>query len=47
MNKLEFKNNNLQNIINSEIYNLLLENNYSLVNWIHGDLIFVNNNFKD
>ena len=39
MQKLEFKNNNISNIINSELYKTMLSNNYFFINWLHGDLI--------
>ena len=45
--KLEITNFNLQNIINSEIYKYMINNNYTLVNWIHSDLVFVSNNYRD
>ena len=45
--KLEIKNLNINNIINSDLYKLMLNNNYSFVNWSHADLVFVNNKFKD
>ncbi len=45
--KLEITNFNLQNIINSEVYKYMINNNYTLVNWIHSDLVFVNNNYRD
>ena len=47
MKKLEFKNNNIDNVLNSKLYTHMVQNNYSLVNWSHADLIFINNNFKD
>lgn len=47
MKKLEFKNNNLLNIINSHLYKSLTENNYFFINWLHGDLIFVHKDFRD
>ena len=47
MKKLEFRNNDLSNVINSKIYKILNNNNYSLINWLHGDLIFVHKNFRD
>ena len=47
MKKLEFKNNKLENILDSDLYTHMIKNNYSLVNWNHADLIFINNNFKD
>ena len=47
MNELEFKNNKLENIINSELYKYFIKNNYYFVNWTHSDLIFVHKNFRD
>ena len=45
--KLEITNFNLQNVMNSEIYKYMINNNYTLVNCIHSDLVFVNNNYRD
>lgn len=45
--KLEFKNNNINNLINSELYNYFISNDYHFVNWLHGDLIFVHKDFRD
>ena len=47
MKYLEFKNNDLQRIVNSDLYKHLLNNNYHFVNWLHGDLIFVHRDFRD
>ena len=47
MKELEFKNNNIKNIIDSDLYIHMINNNYSFINWNHADLIFVNNNFRD
>ena len=47
MKKLEFKNNNLNVIINSELYKYMIINDYYFVNWNHADLIFVSNSFRD
>ena len=38
---------NIDNIIKSEIYKLILSNNYTLANILHSDLVFINNNFRD
>ena len=46
INKLEVCNFNVQNILNSELYNYMLKNGYNLVNWIHSDLVFAHNKFK-
>ena len=45
LDKLEIKNLNINNVLNSEIYQYI-NKNYSLINWLHSDLIFVNNEFK-
>ena len=45
--KLEIKNLNIDNVIKSDLYKHMLNNNYNLVNWVHSDLIFCNKNFKD
>ena len=42
---IEIKNFNLQNIINSEIYKLMIKYVYHMVNWLHSDLIFAHNSF--
>ena len=47
MNKMEFKNNDLERILNSNIYKYFADNNYYFVNWIHADLIFVHKKFRD
>ena len=47
LKKLEIKNLNIDNIIKSEIYKLIKSNNYTLVNILHSDLVFINNNFRD
>ena len=47
LKKLEIKNLNVNNIIKSEIYKLIISNNYTLANILHSDLVFINNNFRD
>jgi FkbM family methyltransferase len=47
MGRLEFKNNKLQNVINSDIYKYMDSKGYSLINWNHADLIFINNDLRD
>ena len=43
---LEIFNLSLENIVKSDLYNLLINNNYKLVNWVNADLIFVKKNSK-
>ncbi len=45
--KLEIKNLNIKNIINSQLYDLITSNNYTLANILHSDLVFINNDFRD
>ena len=47
MKKLEFKNNNINNVLNSDIYKYMTKNGYGLINWNHADLIFINNKLRD
>ena len=47
MKKLEFKNNDINNLLNSNLYKYLTQNDYYFVNWLHGDLIFVHKDFRD
>jgi len=44
--KMEIWTQSIHTVLNSNICNLLLKKGYKLVNWIHSDLIFVNNNFS-
>ena len=47
LKKLEIKNLNIQNAINSEIYKLITSKNYTLANMVHSDLVFIYNDFRD
>ncbi len=47
LKKLEIKNLNIDNIIKSDIYKLIISNNYTLANVLHSDLVFIHNNFRD
>ena len=47
LKKLEIKNLNIKNFLKSEIYQYMIDRNYTLVNLIHSDLVFVNNSFRD
>ena len=37
---------NINNILNSDIYKLMDKNNYKMINWVHDDLFFVPNNIE-
>lgn len=43
LKKLELVNQNINTIINSKIYNHMINNNYHFVNFIHSDLVFASN----
>ena len=45
--KLEIKNLKINNVINSDIYKLIISKGYTLANWLHSDLVFISNNFRD
>tara|TARA_B110000438_G_scaffold300409_1_gene352739 strand:+ start:89 stop:781 length:693 start_codon:yes stop_codon:yes gene_type:complete len=45
LHKIEMYNQSIDFVIKSDIYNLLLNNNYKLINWVHSDLVFVRNDF--
>ena len=47
MKKLEFRNNNLNNVLDSDIFKYMTKNGYGLINWNHADLIFINNKLRD
>ena len=47
MNKLKFKNNSVDNLINSSLYQYFKKNDYYFVNWLHGDLIFIHKSLRD
>ena len=47
MKKLEFKNNDINRVLQSDLYKYFISNDYHFVNWSHADLIFVHKDFKD
>ena len=46
MDNMEFHNQNIDQIINSDIYQHMIKNDYHFVNWLHSDLIFVHNSIR-
>ena len=46
LSKIEIKDQNIDNIINSDLYKFLTSKGYTLVNFIYADLIFVKNSFR-
>ena len=47
MKKLEFKNNNIDRVLQSDLYKYFISNDYHFVNWSHADLIFVYKDFRN
>ena len=45
MKKLELKYNNIERVIDSNLYKFLTNQNYNFINWSHSDLIFAHDNF--
>ena len=45
--KEEFYNNNITNVLDSEISTYMQSKNYSFVNWVNQDLVYVNNKLRD
>lgn len=44
--EIETQNQNLDFILKSNVFKLLKENNYKLINWVNSDLVFINKKFK-
>ena len=47
ISKLEIKNQSVENLFKTDLYKFLISKNYSFVNFIYADLIFVKKEFKD
>ena len=47
MKKEEFYNQNIEKIVNSNIYKHMINKDYVLVNWLHSDLVFINKKLQD
>ena len=47
MKELEFKNNNIDRVLQSDLYKYFISNDYHFVNWSHADLIFVHKDFRN
>ena len=43
---IEFFHQKIENILESKIYNHMIEQDYKLINWIHDDLVFVPNDIN-
>ncbi len=47
LSKLEIKNQRIENLFKTDLYKFLISKNYTFVNFIYADLIFVKNEFTD
>ena len=47
LDNLEFYNQNIDQIINSEIFQYMKKNNYHFINWLGYDLFFVHNSVRE
>ena len=47
ISKLEIKNQNIENLFKTDLYKFLISKNYTFVNFIYADLIFVKKEFQD
>ena len=47
MKKEEFYNNNITKVLASEISTYMQSQNYSFVNWLNQDLVYVNNKLRN
>ena len=47
ISKLEIKNQSIENLFKTDLYKFLISKNYTFVNFIYADLIFVKKEFKD
>ena len=46
LDNMEFYNQNIDQVINSEVYRYMVKNDYHFVNWLNCDLIFVHNSIR-
>ena len=46
IDKWQFYKQNINNILDSEIYKYLINNDYHFVNWLHCDLVFVHKSIR-
>ena len=47
MKELEFKNNDINRVLQSDLYKYFISNDYHFINWSHADLIFVHKDFRN
>ena len=45
--KLEIYCGSISQIVNSDLYKLMIKNNYKLINWVNSDLVFVKEGFDE
>ena len=47
MKEIEFYNQDISLVLNSEVYKHMIKNDYYFVNWLHSDMIFVHKSIRD
>jgi hypothetical protein len=47
MKEIEFYNQNINLVLNSEVYEYMIKNDYYFVNWLHSDMVFVHKSIRD
>ena len=47
MKEIEFYNQDINVVLNSEVYKYMIKNDYYFVNWLHSDMIFVHKSIID
>ena len=45
-NQKEFYEKNIKEIMDSDVYKFLINNEYKLINWNHDDLLFMSTNYS-
>ena len=45
-NQKEFYEKNINEIMDSDVYKFLINNEYKLINWNHDDLLFMSTNYS-
>ena len=47
MKEIEFYNQDINLVLNSEVYKHMIKNDYYFVNWLHSDMVFVHKSIRN
>ena len=47
MKEVEFYNQDINVVLNSEVYKYMIKNDYYFVNWLHSDMVFVHKSIRN